>query len=171
MSLFDLVGSLLEPLFDLVPRLTRRPASNEWMVIDSLLKGPRESLRPALHVPAFTPVDYLPKHQVPIDCGLQRVTTADGVNVAVNATARVEIVDPIVCRQLTSTDWEEAAAMIIRSQVCETATGHNWSHLQDLWLDGEGMEEIGYDLQEIGMSLVVFRVEDAQEVIPLSLMQ
>lgn len=171
MNLLDLFGSFLDPLLSLVPRVSRRPASNEWMVVDGILKGPRESRMLQVHIPAVTPVDYLPKHQVPIDCGLQRVTTADGVNVAVNATARVEITDPIVCRQLASTDWEEAAAMVIRSQVCEDATGHNWSHLQDLWLEGEGMSEIDYELQEIGMSLVVFRVEDAQEVIPLSLMQ
>ncbi len=171
MSLLDLFGAFLEPLLALVPRLSHRPPSNEWMVVDSLLKGPRASRWPILHIPAITPVDYLPKHEIPIDCGLQRVTTADGVCVAVNATARVEIWCPIICRDRSAEDWAEAAAMIIRGQVCETATSHNWSHLQDLWLEGEGTAEIDNDLQEIGMNLSVFRVEDAQEVIPLSIMQ
>ena len=171
MSLFDLLGSLLEPLFDLVPRLARRPASNEWMVVDSLLSGPRESERPALHIPAITPVDYLPKHQIPIDCGLQRVTTADGKSVAINATARIRIWEPILCRNEVAEDWQEAAAMIIRSHVCEISSSHNWSHLQDLWLDGEGFEAIDDELQHFGVSLEFFRVEDSQEAFPLSILQ
>ena len=170
MSLFELLSGFLQPLFDLVPRLSRRPQSNEWLVIDSWLKGPRTSVLPVLHCPSLTPVQYFPKCEVPIDCGLQRMTTADGSPVGVNATCRVVVIDPLVVREKVGEDWEEAAAMIVRSVVCDLVSSHNLSHLFELMADGAGWEEVNDDLQYIGCELGALCIEDFQQIIPLSIL-
>jgi len=170
MNLFELLSNFLEPFLELVPRLARRPAANEWMVIDSPF-GVRLGTLPILYVPFITHIEYFPKHSLPIDCGLQRATTADSSPVAVNATAMVSISDAILCRERVGEEYEEAAAMAIRSVVCEVVMGHNFSHVTELWLDGEGELEIDHLLAELGMELDVFRVEDMQCVIPVSLLQ
>lgn len=170
MSLFDLVGSFLEPLLDLFPRLARRPQSNEFLVVDSVITGPRTSGLPVLHCPAFTPVQYFPRCEVPIDCGLQRMTTADDSPVAVNATCRVKVIDPILCRDRVGEDWEEAAAMIVRSVVCDLVSGHNLSHLYSLFADNSGWDEANDELQYLGCELSFLCVEDFQQIIPISVL-
>ncbi len=169
MSLLDLLSSFLEPFLELIPRLARRPANNEWMVIDSPF-GVRLGTLPVFHVPSITHIEYFPKHALPIDCGLQRATTADSSPVAVNATAMIIISDPVLCREKVGSEYEEAAAMAIRSVVCEMVMGHNFSHLIDLLLDGEGEIEIDHLLAEMGIDLHAFRVEDMQGVVPLSVL-
>lgn len=171
MNLLDLLSAFLEPLFDLIPRIARRPASNEWMVVDRWFRGVVIKTAPVLHLPFITHVEYLPKHEIPIDCGLQRVTSADGKNIAVNATALIEIADAVVCRDKAGEEYEETVALIIRSVVCDLIAGHNWSHLQDMIGDHAGYEEIEDNLRRFGIELISFKVEDLQEVFPLSLLQ
>ncbi len=170
MSLFELFSSFLQPLFDLVPRLARRPQSNEWLVVDSWLKGPRTSVLPILHCPAITPVQYFPRCEVPIDCGLQRMTTADGSPVAVNATCRIMVVDPLLARDKVDEDWEEAGAMIVRSVVCDLVTNHNLSHLFELLSDNAGWDDANDELQYLGCELSFLCVEDFQQIIPVSVL-
>ena len=170
MSLFELFSSFLQPLFDLVPRLSRRPQSNEWLVVDSWIKGPRTLDLPVLHCPALTPVQYFPKCEVPIDCGLQRMTTADGSPVAVNATCRIVVADPLACRSKVGEEWEEAAAMVVRSIICDLVTTHNLSHLYELIADNAGWDAANDELQYIGCELSFLCVEDFQQIIPLSLL-
>ena len=167
MSLLDLLSSFLQPIFDLVPRIARRPTSYEWMVVDSWIKGVRLSESPRLHCPAVTHIEYMPACEIPIDCGIQRITTADNISVIVNATCRITIEDPILCRDKVSEEWEEASAMIARSHVCDFVSGHNWSHLPNLSIDKVGIEQIEEDLAEMGIAISVFKVEDLQQVIPI----
>lgn len=171
MSLFELFSSFLQPLFDLVPRLARRPQSNEQLVIDSWWTGPRTSVLPVLHCPALTPVQYFPKCEVPIDCGLQRMTTADDSPVALNATCRIKVVDPILCRDRVGEEWEEAAAMVIRSIVCELVNGHNLSHLYSLFADNAGWDDANDELTYLGCELTFLCVEDFQQIIPISILR
>jgi hypothetical protein len=165
MSFLDLLATFLQPIFDLVPRIARRPASNEFMVVDSWIKGVRLTKRPRLHCPALTHVEYIPSSEIPIDCGIQRITTADGVAVVVNATCRILIEDAILCRQKVSDEYEEASAMIVRSHICDLISGHNFSYLPDLSIEEVGATDIEQDLLEMGISLTVFKVEDLQQVV------
>jgi hypothetical protein len=167
MSLFDLFATFLQPIFDLVPRIARRPASNEWMIVDSWIAGVRVKTKPRLHCPAFTHVEYFPACEVPIDCGIQRITTADGASVIVNATCRIVIEDPIVCREKVDEEYEEAAAMIVRSHVCDLISGHNWTHLPDICSDKMETNDMAADLIQMGISLTTFKVEDLQQVFPV----
>ena len=164
MSLLDLLATFLQPIFDLVPRIARRPASNEWMVVDSWLSGVNVRQRPRLHCPALTHVEYLPSWEIPIDCGIQRITTADGISVVVNATCRIVIEDPIVCRDMVSEEWEEASAMIVRSHLCDIISGHNFRYLPDIDIEHVGINEIKQDLLDMGIDLTVLKVEDLQKV-------
>lgn len=164
MNLLDLFATFLQPIFDLIPRIARRPASNEWMIVDSWLRGVNVRTRPRLHCPALTHVEYFPACEIPIDCGIQRITTADGLSVVVNATCRIVIDDPVVCREKVSEEYEEAAGMIVRSHICDIVSGHNWSYLPDLNIEKVGSTDIQDDLMQIGISLSVFKVEDLQQV-------
>ena len=167
MSLLDLFATFLQPIFDLVPRVARRPASNEWMIVDGLIRGVRIGYRPLLHCPAVCHVVYFPSCEIPIDCGIQRVTTADGCSIVINATCRIIIADPILARDKVDEQYEEAAAMIARSHICDLASGHNFSHVIELVQESVCTEAISDDLAEMGMELIAFKVEDLQRVIPI----
>lgn len=169
MSIFELLSNFLEPFLELIPRLARRPAGNEWMVVDSIF-GVREGNLPVLYVPSLTHIEYFPSCSLPIDCGLQRATTADNMPVAINATAVVRITDPVLCRSEVGGSYEEAASMAIRHVVCEMVMGHNFSHVTELCMDGSGEEEMAVALEEIGIELAAFRIEDLQQIIPISVL-
>ncbi len=169
MSIFELLSNFLEPFLELIPRLAKRPAANEWMVVDSIF-GVRRGTLPVIYVPSLTHIDYFPRHSLPIDCGLQRATTADGVPIAINATAVIRISDPVLCREVVGDSYEEAASMAIRHVVCSMAMEHNLTHVAELWIDGAGEDEMAESTEDFGVELVVFRVEDLQQIIPLSLL-
>ena len=171
MSLFDLISGLLEPFFDLVPRIAHRPQSNEWMILDRWFRPIVESKIPRIFIPAITHVEYIPKNEIPIDCGLQRVTTADDEPVAVNATAIIKIVNPILCRDKAAEGYEEVTSLLIRGVVCDLIGGHNWSHLGELIEDGSYFDEVYHELEYYGIELVSLQVEDLQVVIPLSILR
>ena len=171
MSLFDLISGLLEPFFDLVPRIAHRPQSNEWMVVDRMFGHVKVIARPRLYIPALTHVEYLPKQEIPIDCGLQRVTTADDEPVAVNATAIIKITDPVLCRDKAAEGYEEVTSLLIRGVVCDLIGGHNWSYLGQLISEGSYFNEVYSELEYYGIELVSLQVEDLQVVIPLSVLR
>ena len=171
MNLFELISSLLEPFFALVPRITHRPQTNEWLVIDRWFGHVRQAVQPQIYIPAVTHIEYIPKHEIPIDCGLQRVTSADDKPVAVNATAVIKIIDPVLCRDRAAQGYEELCSLFIRGVVCDLISGHNWSYLQELLDRDECFNEIHEKLDYYGIELVSFQVEDMQQVIPLSILQ
>ena len=171
MSLFDLISGLLEPFFALVPRIAHRPQTNEWLVIDRWFGHTKQTVNPVVFIPALTHVEYLPKNEIPIDCGLQRVTTADDKSVAVNATSVIKITDPVLCRDRAAEGYEELSSIFIRGVVCDLISGHNWSHLSELIERDTYFDEIHAELEYYGIELVSFQVEDLQQVIPLSLLQ
>jgi len=171
MSLFDLISGLLEPFFALVPRIAHRPQTNEWLVVDRWFGHTKQTVNPVVYIPALTHVEYLPKNEIPIDCGLQRVTTADDLSVAVNATAVIRIIDPVLCREKAAEGYEELSSIYIRGVVCDLISGHNWSYLGELLEKDRYFDEIHAELDYYGIELVAFQVEDLQQVIPLSLLQ
>ena len=167
MSLLDLLAAFLEPIFDLIPRIARRPASNEWMIVDGWIRGVRIRYRPFLHFPIVTYVAYFPSCEIPIDCGIQRVTTADGKSIVINATCRVIIADAILARDKVDEEYEEAASMIARSHLCDLASSHDFDDLVKLVQESVCISDISDDLAEMGLELIAFKVEDLQQVIPI----
>jgi hypothetical protein len=131
MSLFSILADFIQPYVDLVPRVEQRPASNEWLVVDSPWRPPYCTRYPTLHAPWITHVERYPAAEYPIDCGYQSVTTADMQCVTVNATAIIVLDDPVTLReQVPYHNWEEWTAMTIRGCVEEVVSGHNLTHLQ-----------------------------------------
>lgn len=171
MSLFDLLANLVEPFFDLIPRLAHRPASNESLLVDPWWGQVRLSSQPWVYIPALTHVEYFPTYELPLDCGVQRLTSADGKSVAVNATASYLILNPITCRDSFGDGYDQLVALCIRGYVCEYVSGHNFDYLTEILDSNKIWNEISLELADAGIKLVDFRVEDLQEVFPLSVLQ
>jgi len=170
MSLSELVSGVLQPLFDLMPQVHTRPATTEWGVADSWLGGVRTFTSPLLHIPATTHVEIYPKCEVPIDTGLQTLTSFDGKTVAVNATTILKVYNPILLRSVAGIEWEEYCSMRIRGIVCEIITGHKWR--QSLNQAAEFIEfDSAADLSEVGVEVQQVLLEDCSETIPVRLFQ
>jgi len=170
MSLSELISSVAQPLLDLLPQVHARPASNEIGVVDSLWCHPKTFRGPLLHIPALTHVEVYPSCEIPIDTGLQSLTSVDGKTVAVNATTILKVRDPLLLRSVAGSEWEEWAAMKIRGIVCEVITGHKWS--QSLSQAAEFIEYDAYEeLLPCGLAVQVVVLEDCTESIPLRLFQ
>ncbi len=170
MSLSEVIASIVEPLFSLLPQVHARPASNEFAVIDSLWSDPKTFRGPRLYIPALTHIEVYPKCEVPIDTGLQTLTTADNKTVAVNATTILSVTDPILLRHVAGSEWQEYASMRIRGTVCEIIAGHKWS--QSIH---QAAEFIAFDasseLLECGIEVHQVVLEDASECLPLRIFQ
>ncbi len=170
MSLSELISSVAQPLLDLLPQVHARPASNEWGVKDSLWGKPKTFRGPLLHIPAVTHVEIYPSHDVPIDTGLQTLTSFCGKTVAVNATTILRVLDPILLRSVAGIEWHEYASMRIRGIVCEVITGHKWS--QSLNQAAEFIEfDSAADLYEVGIEVQQVVLEDCAESFPVRLFQ
>jgi len=170
MSLSELISGVLQPVFDLMPQVHARPASYELAVIDSLWAEPKEFRGPRLYIPALSHIEVYPACEVPIDTGLQSLTSVDGKTVAVNATTILKVRDPILLRKVAGAEWEEWAAMKIRGIVCDVITCHKWNH--SLAQAAEFIEAESYEeLWPCGLSVQVVVLEDATETIPLRLFQ
>ena len=170
MSLSELISGILQPVFDLLPRVATRPAANEYGVVDRWWGGVKVFTSPLLYVPVLTHVEYWPKCQVPVDQGLQTLTTACGKTVGVNATTIVKITDPVVLRVYASIDdWEVWASMKIRGIVQEVVTAHNWGQSIDTAADFIEIDAYS-DLLECGLEVQQVVLEDSCEVLPLRLL-
>lgn len=170
MSLSELISGVLQPLFDLMPQVHARPASNEFGVIDSVWSDPKTFRGPKLFVPALSHIEIYNSTEFTIDTGLQSLTTADGKTVAVNATAIVKVFDPLLLRSVSSYEgWAEWAAMNIRACVQDTVSGHGWEYT--LRRGSEFIEEDAYHpLNAAGIELLQLVLEDATESIPIRLL-
>ena len=170
MSLSELISSVAQPLLDLLPQVHARPASNEWGVVDSVWSKPKTFRGPLLHVPAITHVELYPSHEVPLDTGLQTLTSFCGKAVAVNATTILQVVDPVLLRSVAGVDWQEYCCMRIRGIVCEVIAGHKWS--QSLNQAAEFIEfDSAADLAEVGIVVHQVVLEDMSETFPVRLFQ
>ncbi len=170
MSLSELISSVAQPLLDLLPQVHARPASNEWGVVDSIWGQPRTFRGPLLHIPALTHVEVYPSCEIPIDTGLQSLTSVDGKTVAVNATTILSVRDPILLRSIAGEDWQEYAAMRVRGIVCEIITGHKWSqsiHQASEFIAFDAADELQY----FGIEVHQVLLEDCTETIPLRIFQ
>ena len=170
MSLSELISSVAQPLLDLLPQIHARPASNEIAVIDSLWGYPKTFRGPRLHIPALSHIEVYPASEIPIDTGLQSLTSVDGKTVAVNATTILKVRNPILLREIAGPEWEEWASMKIRGIVCDVVTCHKWT--QSLSQAAEFIEAESYEeLWPCGLDVQVVVLEDASETIPLRLFQ
>ena len=170
MSLSELISSVAQPLLDLLPQIHARPASNEIAVIDSLWSDPKTFRGPRLHIPALSHIEVYSASEIPIDTGLQSLTSVDGKTVAVNATTILKVRDPLLLRQIAGIEWEEWASIKIRGIVCDIVTCHKWT--QSLSQAAEFIEAESYEeLWPCGLNVQVVVLEDATETIPLRLFQ
>ena len=170
MSLSELISSVAQPLLDLIPQIHARPASNEIAVIDSLWSDPKTFRGPRLHIPALSHIELYPTSEIPIDTGLQSLTSVDGKTVAVNATTILKVRNPILLREIAGAEWEEWSSMKIRGIVCDVITCHTWTHCLSQaaeFIEAESYEE----LWPCGLDVQVVVLEDATETIPLRLFQ
>lgn len=133
MSLSEVISGVLEPVFDLMPRIHPKPASNRSLVVDTAWSKPKEVKdRPVLYVPAISVVEEWDAVDVPLDLGSQSLRTADGVPVVVNASVVIEYENPLLTRQYcTHEDVETYVGVLSRQAVQATITGHNLNHLLD----------------------------------------
>ncbi len=170
MSLSEVLSGVLQPLFDLVPQIHPRPASTEFGVVDDLWGKPRQFRGPRAYVPALTHIQVFPAVEIPIDTGLQTLTSFDGKSVAINATTILTITDPVALRTAGGDEWEELVSMKIRGLVCETITSHKWS--QSLRQAADFIEADCYDdLWHVGIDVKRVVLEDMSETIPLRIFQ
>ena len=171
MSLSEVIASVIEPLFDLMPQVHHRPATNQFGVADSWGREPRLFSGPLLHIPAVTHVEIYPASEWTLDTGLQSLTTADRKLVSVNATAIVRISEPLQLRTVSNVDgWHEWVAMTIWACVQEVISDHNWS--QSLTNASEMIEEDAYHpLSLAGVELIQLVLEDSTECFPVRLLQ
>lgn len=165
MSLFDLVSEFLQPFLDAFPRFCRRPASYEFLVCDSPINGACVRYWPVLHSPLVTHVEYYPRFEHAIDCGIQKLETAKDQAVVVNATMRVTIFDPIQLRMKAGHEsWEETVSMIARSYVCDAVAETDGPI--DIAAVKKTMEA---ELAYLGIEVVAFKIEDFQKVLAISI--
>ena len=170
MSLSEVIASILEPLFSLLPQVHARPASNEVAVIDSLWSDPKAFRGPRLYIPALTHIEVYPAHEVTVDTGLQTLTSFDGKTVAVNATTILTVIDAVKLREVAGEEWAEYCSMRIRGIVCDIVTSHKWS--QSLRQAAEFIEfDAAADLHEVGIVVHQVVLEDCSETIPVRLFQ
>lgn len=132
MSLSEVISGVLEPVFDLFPRIHTKPASNRVLVVDTAWSSPKlVEDRPVLYVPALSVVEEWDAVNVPLDLGSQSLRTADGVSVVVNASVVVQF-SPLETRiHCTHDDAETYVGILSRQAVQSAITGHNLNHLLD----------------------------------------
>ena len=170
MSLSEVLSSVLQPLFDLIPQISPRPASTEFGVVDDLWGKPRQFRGPRPYVPALTHIQMFPSVEIPIDTGLQTLTSFDGKTVAVNATTILSITDPVALREAGGDEWAELVSMKIRGIVFDIVSGHKWS--QSLRQASGFIEADCYDdLWHIGIDVKRVVLEDMSETLSLRLFQ
>lgn len=164
MGLSDLISGVLRPLFDLIPRVYMRPASNEFMVVDGPISGPRLATWPQIIIPVIHHCEYYSAASFAIDCGLQSCTTADGKRVAVNGTMILTIEDPIALRESASQDdYEAVLSAKARAAIIREVEGLSLAYFRE-----KGSQHLQKDLEADllywhGIRLERFVVEDLAE--------
>lgn len=161
--MLELLQNFLQPVLDFVPRVSHRPAANEFCVIDGPL-GVRETKWPVLHAPILTHVEYYPINPVAVDLEIQTLTTADPVELTLNATTTIVVEDPISLRMQCGSDhWVAIAAVAMRAEISRLAVENTKEHFVELIRSGELEDAISQKLfSETRGSLSVnsFAVED-----------
>ena len=159
MSLFDVLGQVLESVFDLIPRVCHRPAANEFLVVDTTF-GVKETRYAQFYVPALSHVEYYPAASHPIDCGIQSAITADNQTISLSISATVRIFDPLTLRsEVAADDWESLISLLIRRRVLEEAYGLNLGQFRDS-AHQFIVSDLSTDLGEYGIELESLTIED-----------
>jgi hypothetical protein len=159
MHLFDIIAEVIRIFTDLIPRISRRPWSYEFMIVDSFLFGPHISSRPVAFIPILDHVEYWPRHEQPLDADIQTCVTADGVTITVNPEFAYRVIDPLLVRENWGPTYVARICMAVRGAVEEMHAGHNWSHVQSMSHD-EIVGDVRAELLEGGVDLSYFCVEE-----------
>lgn len=161
--MLDLLQEFLQPLLDFVPRVSRRPASNEFCVVDGVLSV-RQTRRPQLHAPVITHVEYYPASEIPLDLEIQTLATGSQAELTINATASVVIEDPISLRAVAGSEsYLGVAAISLRSEIASIVQNVTASELHEMIADGTFQERVSESLfthTRGGMSVSGFAIED-----------
>lgn len=159
MSLFDVLAQFIQIFVDMIPRFARRPASTEWMIVDSMYWGPHVMRRPVVYVPIFDHVEYWPNTEQPIDPDIQTLTTKDNLHITVRPGFSFRIIEPLVTRANWGNDYEARVAMAARGVVQYWYSKHTLDELHKSGDDGIS-EEIEQHLLANGVELAWFCVEE-----------
>lgn len=161
--MLSLLSDFLQPWADLVPRLSHRPSTVEWCVVDSAMFGPYVTRKPVLHCPALTPVEYYPSTPFPIDLEVQTLRTADGHELTINASIMVTINDPLAMREAIGFDeYVNNISMEARAVIQEFVSDHNLEHgLSIIDRLEETLADSLYFLANEGINLNRLCIEDA----------
>lgn len=114
--MFDLIASILQPVFDLVPRVYKRPATTEWCVVDGWRSRPKVVSRPVVACPMFCHVEYYPRTPFPVDLEVQTLYAGDD-ELTINASLMVQIEDPIALRSSLGDEYVSCLSMVARSAI------------------------------------------------------
>lgn len=161
--MLDLLRGFLEPIFQFIPRLSRRPSSIERCIVDGVL-GVRESRCPQVYIEMLTHVEFYPAVPQPLDLEQQTLFTADGIEITVNCTCSVLIVDPLTLRAIMGQD--EAmfnASIVIRRVVSEFLMARTLEDGLAAVRDGQLLRDIDAAIAEasqISLKITRFAIED-----------
>ncbi len=117
--MFEMLANFLEPYLDLFPRFYRRPASNEFCVLDDIIGEPREIRRPVFTAPVLSHVEFYPATPFPIDLENQTLGPY-GQEITINAAIMVEIQDPVAMRDLIGDEWVSCISQAARASIARS---------------------------------------------------
>ena len=159
MSLLDLLAQVIQVFTDLLPRLSRRPLTTEWAVVDVMGLDPFITKYPVPFAPVIGMVEFYPSTEIATNPCILSVMTADNRSLTIAPGFAYKIVDPILCRASWGEEYDARIAMLCRGMVSEWFSGHNLNHLQDID-DDQVAEDIEDELVQYGVELSWFRIEE-----------
>lgn len=161
--MLDLLHEFLQPLLDFVPRVSRRPQSNEFCVVDGVFSV-RTTRSPQLHAPVITHIEYYPACEIPLDLEIQTLSTGTSVEITINATASVVVEDPIALRAVAGSEsYLGVAAITIRSEIADIVQNVSISELHEMIATGQFAEQVSESLfthTRGGLSVSRLAIED-----------
>ena len=161
--MFELFRAFLEPIFQVVPRISRRPSVTEFCVVDGVL-GVRITRLPQVYMEILTHVEFYPRAPQPLDLEIQTLLTQDGVEVTLNATISAVVVDPVSVRiTLGQEECLHNLSIAIRSSLAELVTSMELSEFQDKVANGDVEKLVAAKVAAVSrhsMELVTFAIED-----------
>lgn len=158
-ALGEILAYILEPLANILPRATAKPAPTETLVVNDLLFGIQTVNRAVAYIPVTTEVASYSNAPVPLDLAAQSFMTFDGKAVYVNATAIYWITDPIQLHEaLGAENYEEYISVRIRNAIRETIQDLTTEEVYTTMIDvGDvNLIEFGIHIEQVAIEDLVF---------------
>ena len=161
--MFEILRALLDPVYQLIPRFSRRPSSQERCVVDGVL-GVRETRWPQIYIDMLTHVEFYPAVPQPLDLEQQTLFTLDDHEITVNCTCSMLIVDPLSLRVVMGQDeCMFNASIVIRRVVSQFMMDRTLEDGLNAVRSGELLSEIDAaiaDASQISLKVTRFAIED-----------